>query len=73
MDLNYTPAEKAFRAEVTALKLAGPRPTREGFVRALDGAVIQLGGLKSSYRTGENEGSTFVDLSIVTSQGRFLQ
>lgn len=61
------------KALVTALKLAGPRPTREGFVRALDGAVIQLGGLKSSYRAVENEGSTFVDLSIVTSQGKFLQ
>ena len=61
------------KALVTALKLAGPRPTREGFVRALDGAVMQLGGLKSSYRAGENEGSTFVDLSIVTSQGKFLQ
>jgi ABC-type branched-subunit amino acid transport system substrate-binding protein len=61
------------KALVAALRLAGPRPTREGFVRALDGAVLQLGGLKSSYRAGDNEGSTFVDLSIVTPQGKFLQ
>lgn len=61
------------KALVAALKLAGARPTRDGFVKALDGAAIDLGGMKLDYRSGNHQGSTFVDLSIVTREGKFLQ
>jgi len=61
------------KALVAALKLAGPQPTRESFVRGLLGASIDLGGLKASYAPGNHAGSTFVDLAMVTREGRFLQ
>jgi ABC-type branched-subunit amino acid transport system substrate-binding protein len=61
------------KALVAALKLAGPQPTRSGFVKALGGAVLDLGGLKATYRSGDHEGSTFVDLALVTREGKFLQ
>ena len=61
------------KALVAALKLAGPQPTRAGFVKALGGATLDLGGLKVAYRDGDHEGSTFVDLAMVARDGRFLQ
>jgi ABC-type branched-subunit amino acid transport system substrate-binding protein len=61
------------KALVAALKLAGPQPTREGFAKGLRGATIDLGGLKASYAAGDHAGSTFVDLAIVTREGKFLQ
>jgi branched-chain amino acid transport system substrate-binding protein len=60
------------KALVTALRLAGPNPTREKFVDALHAAgTIDLGGLRASYRPGEHAGSTMVDLAIVTREGKF--
>ena len=61
------------KALVAALKLAGPQPTREGFVKALQGANIDLGGIKLSYRPGDHAGASFVDLAMVTRDGKFLQ
>jgi branched-chain amino acid transport system substrate-binding protein len=61
------------KALVAALKLAGAQPTRAGFVKVLDGATLDLGGVKIAYRAGEHTGSTFVDLAIVTREGKFLQ
>lgn len=61
------------KALVAALKLAGPQPTREGFVKGLIGSTIDLGGLKASYTPGDHAGSNFVDLAIVTREGKFLQ
>ncbi|WP_298833713.1 ABC transporter substrate-binding protein [uncultured Piscinibacter sp.] len=61
------------KALVAALRLAGPQPTREGFVKALQGANIDLGGIKLSYRPGDHGGASFVDLAMVTRDGKFLQ
>ena len=61
------------KALVAALRLAGPQPTRESFVKGLQGATIDLGGIKLSYRPGEHAGLTFVDLAMVTREGKFLQ
>jgi ABC-type branched-subunit amino acid transport system substrate-binding protein len=61
------------KALVAALRLAGAQPTRAGFTKALDGASLDLGGLKTAWRSGEHTGSTFVDLAMVTRDGRFLQ
>jgi ABC-type branched-subunit amino acid transport system substrate-binding protein len=61
------------KALVAALKLAGPQPTRAGFAKALEGAAIDLGGLKASWRAGDHGGSTFVDLAMVSRNGRFIQ
>lgn len=59
------------RALVEALKRAGPNPSRESFVSGLRNAELNVEGTKIAYRTGEHAGMSLVDLSIVTSEGRF--
>ncbi|WP_114971260.1 ABC transporter substrate-binding protein [Rhodoferax ferrireducens] len=59
------------KALVLALRLAGSNPTRESFVAALDGATLDLNGLKSSYMRDNHQGLAFVDLAIVTRESRF--
>lgn len=59
------------RALVEAIKRAGPSPTRESFVSGLRNAELSVEGTKIAYRTGEHAGMSLVDLSIVTSEGRF--
>lgn len=61
------------KALVAALRLAGRQPTRASFVKGLEGAVIDLGGLRLNYRAGDHTGSTFVDLAMVSREGKFLQ
>lgn len=61
------------KALVAALKLAGAQPTRGSLTKALDGATLDLGGVKLVFRAGEHTGSTFVDLAMVTREGKFLQ
>lgn len=60
------------KALVAALRLAGPEPTREGFVQALEKAGgVDLGGMRAKYAPGDHAGLSFVDLAIVTREGRF--
>lgn len=59
------------KALVLALRLAGPNPTREGFLAALDGARLDLNGLKAVYGNDLHQGLGFVDLSIVTRDLKF--
>jgi ABC-type branched-subunit amino acid transport system substrate-binding protein len=60
------------KALVAALRLAGPTPTREGFVKALHAAGgLDFNGLHLDYHEGNHTGMTLVDLSIVTKEGRF--
>jgi branched-chain amino acid transport system substrate-binding protein len=61
------------KALVAALRLAGPKPTRESFVRGLYGAgsVDVSEGLRATYAPGEHTGLTLVDLAIVTREGKF--
>jgi ABC-type branched-subunit amino acid transport system substrate-binding protein len=61
------------KALVVALRLAGPNLTRTALVKALEKADIDLGGVKLRYRPGDHAGSSFVDLALVTREGRFLQ
>jgi len=61
------------KALVAALRESGPAPTRAAFVKALEKTDADLGGLKLRYRPGDHAGSTFVDLAMVTREGRFLQ
>jgi len=61
------------KALVAALKLAGPEPTREGFVQALHQAgTIDLNGLRAKYQPGDHTGLTLVDLAIYTRDNRFM-
>ncbi len=59
------------KAFVSALKLAGPNPTRENFVSSLEGATLDVNGLPAVYAQGNHQGLNFVDLSIVTRDTRF--
>jgi branched-chain amino acid transport system substrate-binding protein len=59
------------KALVAALKLAGPNPTREGFIDALQHATLDINGLRASYDTANHQGLAFVDLSLVTRDLKF--
>ena len=60
------------KALVLALRGAGRDLTRAGLVRSLELGQFDLGGLTTRYRSGNHEGSHFVDLSMVARDGRFL-
>ena len=61
------------KALVSALMLAGPKPTREGFVAALEGATLNINGLRASYDRDNHKGLEFVDISIITRDSKFRQ
>jgi ABC-type branched-subunit amino acid transport system substrate-binding protein len=60
------------KAFVEALRAAGREPTRTGFVKTLENAKFDLGGVVVRYAPGDHEGSRFVDLSMVSREGRFI-
>lgn len=61
------------KALLLALRAAGPRPTREGFVRAVEaaGGLEISGGLRALYKPGDHAGLKAVDLAIVTQDLKF--
>lgn len=59
------------RALVEALRRAGPNPSRESFVSGLRNAELGVESTKIVYRPSDHTGMSLVDLSIVTSEGRF--
>jgi ABC-type branched-subunit amino acid transport system substrate-binding protein len=60
------------KALAMALKASGRDLTRAGFLKALENATIELGGVRLRYAPNEHEGSRFVDLSLVGREGRFI-
>lgn len=62
----------AAKVLVEGLRRAGPSPTREHIVNALNGLQkYDLGGLEVDYSPTDHSGLDFVDLSIIDAQGRF--
>lgn len=61
------------KALVAALRAAGPAPTRTSLLRGLKDFEADLGGVLVRYRGTEHDGSRFVDLAMVGSDGRFIQ
>lgn len=61
------------KALVMALEAAGPKLSREALTKALLAQKLDLGNFELIYLPGDHAGSTFVDLSIVKRDGRFLQ
>jgi branched-chain amino acid transport system substrate-binding protein len=59
------------KALVAGLLLAGPNPSREGFVAALEGATLDINGLRASYDRSNHKGLAFVDISMVTRESKF--
>jgi branched-chain amino acid transport system substrate-binding protein len=59
---------------VEGLRRAGPKLTRDGFVRALESMQrVDLGGLMVTYGAGDHTGSEFVELTMIGKDGRFLR
>jgi ABC-type branched-subunit amino acid transport system substrate-binding protein len=64
----------AAKVIVEAVRRQGARPTREGMVQALDSLDdFNLGGYVVSFRPNQHNGSRFVDLTIVSPEGRIRQ
>ncbi len=61
------------KALVLALRQTGPQLTRAGLIKTLQSSNYDLGGMSVRYAPGDHEGSRFVDLSIVSRDGKFLQ
>lgn len=56
-----------------ALRRAGPQPTREALVKALEGAPFELGGHVVDFSPQSHEGSQFVELTIIGAGGKLMR
>jgi len=75
-EVNYTNFEEYLGAKllVEGLRRAGPRPTREKVMRALESIRgFDLGGFSVSYGPRERVGSRFVDVTVIGSTGKLLK
>ena len=61
------------KAMVMSLQATGRELTRARWLQTMSNARFDLGGVSVQYRPGSHEGSSFVDLSMVDREGRFLQ
>ena len=62
----------AAKVLVEGLRRAGPKPTRESLIGALNGLrKVDLGGMELSFSPQDHTGLEFADLSIIDQQGRF--
>ena len=61
----------AAKLVVETLRRAGKDTTRDGFLKALDGARIDLGGLQVHYSDKDHSGLEYTDVSIVSEDGKF--
>ena len=67
-DFSFTSLESFIAAKVTveALRRAGPRPTREAFMQALDGMKsFDAGGYVLGFSPANHNGSSFVELTVI--------
>ncbi|MBI2747653.1 MAG: ABC transporter substrate-binding protein [Burkholderiales bacterium] len=74
--LNYTSLESCIAAKVlvTALKKAGPQPTRESVLQAMGTLGRQdLHGYTLTFGPNQRHGSTWVELTILSRGNRFVQ
>jgi ABC-type branched-subunit amino acid transport system substrate-binding protein len=75
-DYNFSALEGYLSAKVMVegLKRAGKNPTREGLVEALERMNdVDLGGFFIGYSPQNRAGSKFVDLTIISRDGKFLR
>jgi len=66
-EFSYSSLEAYIAAKVLVdgLRRAGPQPTREGLLRALDGINVDVGGYIVAFSPTNHNGSSFVSLSIL--------
>jgi len=75
-DYNFSALEGFLSAKVMVegLRRAGRNPTREGLVEALEKMQdVDLGGFFIGYSPKNRAGSKFVDLTIISRDGKFLR
>ena len=59
---------------VEALRRAGPKPSRDRVIAALNGITdFDLGGLELSFSPGNHTGLKFVELSMIDRSGKFMR
>lgn len=75
-DFSYTTMQGYISAKtmVAGLRAAGKNPTRESFVAAMENlGRVDLGGFEMRFSPQQRHGSSFVDITMVASDGRFLR
>lgn len=60
------------KALVMGLQATGRNLTRSSLVQTLETSSFDLGGFKAQYRPGDHQGARYVDLSMVSQDGRFI-
>jgi len=64
----------AAKVLVEGLKRAGPKPTRDGLVTALESMRnFDLGGVVVTYGPGVRSGTSFIDITIISKTGKFVR
>lgn len=58
---------------VEALKRAGKQPTRASLAAAMDSMKLSLGGMDVQFGRGAANGSNFVELTMISSQGKLIK
>lgn len=74
--ISYAAMEGYLNAKVfiEGLRRAGPKLTRDGFVRALESMQrIDFGGVLVTYGPKDHTGSEFVELTMIGKDGRFVR
>ncbi|MGZ5099322.1 MAG: ABC transporter substrate-binding protein [Usitatibacter sp.] len=61
------------RIMVEALKRAGKNPTRDSLVQAFESLNLNLGGFNVAYSPTTRTGSEFVELTMISKNGRFIR
>ena len=58
---------------IEGLRRAGPQPTREKLIKGLESMNrVDLGGIFVTYGPDDRTGTTFVDLTVVSKDGKFI-
>jgi branched-chain amino acid transport system substrate-binding protein len=73
-EYSFTSLESYIGAKITveALKRAGPKPTREGFMQALDALKdFDVGGYSVAFAPDNHNGSSFVELTVIGEGHKF--
>jgi len=73
-EFSFTSLESYISAKITveALKRAGQKPTRESFMQALDNMKqFDAGGYSVSFSPTNHNGSSQVEVTVISSQLRF--
>jgi ABC-type branched-subunit amino acid transport system substrate-binding protein len=75
-NFNFSSLEGYIAAKVfvEGLRRAGPQPTREGFVTALETLRdFDVGGFNVTYTPTDHNGSKFIELTVIGREGKILR